>query len=122
MKVSEQSWHYKLQDFFDLDPWQRTDICSYWRGILLALINSIGIVFALLVLALAFFLGTALISLAISHFILGMNVVSTGFLFIGIVAVIYKNIKTKDNEAEPSILYKKYISWKDRVCYNVGFK
>lgn len=51
MKVSKNSWHYRLMEKIGIcDPYDRTNLCSYIRGILFTVFIPIALVLAPIVL------------------------------------------------------------------------
>lgn len=58
MKISNQSWHYKLMKWVGItDPRDRTNLCSYIRGIFLTITIPLVLILSPIIIAIVLLLG-----------------------------------------------------------------
>lgn len=48
MKINRNSWHYRLQDALEMDPWKKNNLCSYFWNTVLSMLLGIMVAFPLL--------------------------------------------------------------------------
>lgn len=133
--VKKSSWHFRFQSFMGLNPEERTNICSYWRGVigsfLKVLFFGIVIIIGIIVWGglshFAFFGEEA--NITILSFItafLGMIIAVIAFMFCLVLILVapstIKEIVTKQRSDNPSVIRLKYESWKNKICTKISFE
>ena len=129
-KVNKSSWHYKLLQKHDPNPWPQ-DFCTYWRRVVF--ISALMIMLSVLVLGVAiaclYILGTfvyiafvaPLAAAKIAGIVLGiLSFASLPWLVATIVKRITKSPST-NKPAQSSLLMAKYRSWKHKYCPGIEY-
>lgn len=125
--INRNSWHYRMNtEIFNADNsarWERThsNFCAYWRTTVFRLL------FISLLLVLAFSVVAVLVVNTIKDPIttaigFGIIVLAVGFI-IGLVVLseYFDDIAEQDKEPK-TIIGKRYVAWKTKVCPSVEFK
>lgn len=130
-KVNRSSWHYKMLEKHDSNPWPQ-DFCSYWRrvvfvGAILAFFATLGLAIAggflylagywlyLAVVAPVEAAKIAVILLAILSF------ASLPWIVSAIVKRFRKSRSVNVKPVQPSLLMAKYHSWKHKYCPGIEY-
>jgi hypothetical protein len=139
-KVNRDSWHYRFQDAMEVDPWQRTDFCSYWRGFVIACImatffTALSVSMVVWIAWTSYLIGDVLsyysmdLPLGFDGYLLAIVQAFSGLTVMAVIAYVIwllsgvgiRGKSRNDETKQPGLFKTKYQSWKDRVCYKVEF-
>lgn len=128
MKINKNAWHYKLMDFFNLVPWQRTNLCSYMRGMLGSIAFTIVAGWALLMIAVLISAPLWAWAVTGTGLLFSIGLIFDGLILIGLIRefapkdkLLFKPI-LESRKSKPSLVMAWIRSIHDKTCPLVEFE
>jgi hypothetical protein len=130
-KVTRTSWHYKMLEKHDPNPWPQ-DFCSYWRRVVfvggfISLLAALGLAIAGgLLFLVGYWLYLAVVAPIEAAKVAGILLAILSFASLPwVVSKLLKRFaKSRSVNAkpvQPSIFMAKYRSWKHKYCPGIEY-